>query len=136
MAQVQSPTNALYAAISNHLTNQTTPDTMAYIALDTGNMGSLNAASNAPVSECSGSGLTRAASTMSVGTVTVTGDKAVAAKTFTAGADAAITGHWVMSASSSGNALMWVAYAATINLQGATGDTLATTSSIQSKLGT
>lgn len=135
MAQTQSPTNKLYAAVSTWLQAGATGDQPNFIALEKGSMATFDATTNAPASEATEAGLTRAAATVTLQTTTTTNDTARSVKTFTCGGTATtVTGFEIMSTSTAGNCLGWCYFAAGIPL--ASGDTLACTMDIQSKLGT
>jgi len=99
---VKSPTNKHYTKIASLMAALS-----LWIALDKGSMGTMNEATNAPATEASETGLTRAAATVSSQTTTVTGDTMRATKTFTAGTTATITGFHVMSAASGGDDYGW-----------------------------
>ena len=116
MAQVESTTAKMYAALAKGLKGDVS-DTPSHIALDTGDMGSNDEDTNAAVSECAASGLTRAEGTMSLQTTTKTDDTQRTTHQHTAAASATITGSVLMSAISAGNCLAWCAYNASQPLE-------------------
>jgi hypothetical protein len=111
MAQVQSPTVKLYEDNAQKIIG-VGGNSLSHIALDTGNMSSFTENTNALANECGVSGLSRAAATLSLRTITNTNDTAQAYKYFVAGGTATITGFGVFDSASGGNLQMWCALAA------------------------
>jgi hypothetical protein len=131
LPQVESPTNKAYAAVGLALAGGA-HDAMTHIALEKGSLAAYDETTNAPVSEASEDGLTRAAATVTTETTTVTNDTAQATHEFTCGAvSTTIKGFFVMTATPAGNALMWCAFASDQNLEN--GDKLTCTGKIKAK---
>jgi|GEM_PF-2725480 len=131
MPQVQSPTNKLYAACGIAIAGGAN-DAATHIALDKGSMAAFDETTNAPASEATEDGLTRAAATVTTETTTVTDDTTKATHEFTCGATpTTIKGFLVMTASPDGNCLMWCAFASDQNLEN--GDKLTCTGNMQFK---
>ncbi|RLC33771.1 MAG: hypothetical protein DRZ76_03925 [Candidatus Nealsonbacteria bacterium] len=133
MAQTQSPTIKLYRAAAEAIKGESSFSKFTHIALDEGDMSSFNEQTNALASECSVSGLTRVAATVTNQTTTYTNDTVQAYHQFTAAGDASITGFGIFDSGSGGNLLMWCAFAASLALE--SGDKLACTGKAQFKLG-
>jgi hypothetical protein len=131
MPQVESPTIKLYAAAGRAIAGDT-HDAATHIALDKGSMAAFDETTNAPASEASEDGLTRAAATVTHEDGSVTDDTTKATHEFTCGATpTAIKGFLVMTATPAGNALMWCAFAADQNLEN--GDKLTCTGNMKFK---
>lgn len=133
MAQTQKPTQKLYVAAAAAISGGA-HDAATHIALDKGAISGGSETTNAPISEASESGLTRAAATVDVttGTAPNNGISNVTRATheFTCGATpTAITGFLVMTATPAGNCLMWCSFAATQNLEN--GDKLTPTGKME-----
>lgn len=134
MAQVEKPTNKLYAACAQAMCG-TVGDFFKAICMDTGSMAAFSESTNAPATECTVSGLTRTAITPTKATVSVANDQIVGSLASTAGGAATVNGFLVMSNSTvgQGNALMWCAYNAAQALE--TSDVITNTGKVQFKLG-
>jgi len=128
MADTGSPTNKLYGKCGALLAAVS-----QWLALDIGSEAGFTAATNALASECAGSGLTRAAATVTNPTTTVAGDTNQAYKSFSAGATATLTGAGIFSASSAGDMWAYHTYAVPPAVQN--GDTLNETLSVQFEIG-
>ena len=132
MAQTQKPTQKLYAACAKAAKGDT-HDSWVAICLEQGDMSTFTEATNAASVECTVSGLSRIAATVTLATAAVADDQVVADMEFTAGAGATVTGFEVMSATTAGNMMMWCAFAASQALE--TNDKIKTTGRCQIKLG-
>lgn len=120
-------TNAGRALISGLINGSGTPAAATYIAVGTGT-NAANASDTTLQTETSGSGLTRAAATVSLVTTTVTNDTAQMLKSFTVTGTVAVTESGVLNASSVGTLLCRQVFSA-INV--VNGDTLQITWKIQ-----
>lgn len=134
MAQVDKPTNKLYAAAAKAIKGDT-HDSFVAICMEQASMAGYTEATNAPSTECAVSGLTRTAVTPTLATISVADDQVIAALTSTAGAGATVTGFFVMSNSTvgQGNALEWCAFNAAQPLENT--DVIVNTGKVQFKLG-
>lgn len=134
MAQTQKPTQKLYIAAAAAISGAV-HDAATHIALDSGAISGGSETTNAPITEVTATGLTRAAATVTVttGTAPNNGINNVTQATheFTMG-DAgplAVTGFEVMNAASTGNCLMWCAFAASQSME--SGDKLTPTGKME-----
>lgn len=129
MAQTESPTIKLYKAAAEAVKGAVGFSKFTHIALDTASMSAFTDETNALASECAVAGLTRTAATVTNQTTAHSNDTVQAYNQFTAAGSAGITGFGVFDAGSSGNLLMWCAFAATLSMQ--PGDKVACTGSAQ-----
>jgi len=132
MAQTQKPTQKLYAACAKAVKGDAFDKWIA-ICLEQGDMSTFTEATNAASVECTVSGLSRIAATVTLATAAVADDQVVAEYEFTAGAGATLTGFEVMSATAAGNMMMWCSFASSQVLEA--NDKIRTTGKCQFKLG-
>jgi len=129
----KSPTQKLYVAAARAIKGEASFDKFTHIALDEGDMSGFTEATNSLASECTKSGLSRVAATVTLYTTVISDDTVQAYHQFTAGEPATISGFGVFAGTGGANMLMWGEFDSPQVLQ--TNDKLGCSGRCQFKLG-